>query len=265
MPRPGIRSPGSPVWLDLNSSNPDASISFYGDLFGWKASREGPEMGNYVNFSLNGEPVAGMTPNPGGEKDSWTTYLKTVDAAQTANAIAQHGGEVLFNEQVMQFGSMVIFTDPTGATAAAWQAGTHDGFNIVSEAGAPAWHELHTRDYEAALAFYSLVFGIVPTRMPGAPEFEMATFGSSDGPTSSTPDATENFPTGGILAASSTLAPGEAPFWAVYFAVTNTDESVEKLVTLGGRVLEPAVNTPFGRMAKAADVTGASLSLIQVQ
>ena len=49
---------------------------------------------------------------------------------------------------------MAAVTDPSGAFIGFWQPGTHKGYGRVAEVGAPCWHELHTRDYAAALGFY---------------------------------------------------------------------------------------------------------------
>ena len=36
-------SPGTPSWVDLGSPDVDASVKFYGDLFGWTADEGSPE------------------------------------------------------------------------------------------------------------------------------------------------------------------------------------------------------------------------------
>ena len=53
---------------------------------------------------------------------------------------------------------MAVLTDPGGAAIGMWQPGLHKGFGVVGEPGAPSWFELHTRDYEAAVGFYRDVF-----------------------------------------------------------------------------------------------------------
>ena len=53
-------APGTPSWVDLGSPDVDASIRFYGDLFGWTASEAGPpEAGGYRFFLQDGKMVAG--------------------------------------------------------------------------------------------------------------------------------------------------------------------------------------------------------------
>ena len=50
--------------------------------------------------------------------------------------------------------------------------------------------------------------------------------------------------------------------WAVYFAVTDTDAAAAKVTELGGRVVEPPRDTPFGRIGVVADNHDAVFSLI---
>src|SRR5262245_60346085 len=50
---------GAPIWIDVMTSNAEATKAFYGSLFGWTVVDPGPEYGGYVNFHLDGEPIAG--------------------------------------------------------------------------------------------------------------------------------------------------------------------------------------------------------------
>ena len=52
--------------------------------------------------------------------------------------------------------------------------------------------------------------------------------------------------------------------WAIYFGVEDTDKALERVVDLGGTVLMPAEDTPYGRLAVAADPTGATFRLVSV-
>jgi predicted enzyme related to lactoylglutathione lyase len=54
-------------------------------------------------------------------------------------------------------------------------------------------------------------------------------------------------------------APGQ---WQVYFGVEDTDAALARIVELGGSVLRDAEDTPYGRLATAADPTGASFRLV---
>ena len=40
--------PGTPVWVDLQSSDPEGAAAFYRDLFGWDVAAATDEMGGYA-------------------------------------------------------------------------------------------------------------------------------------------------------------------------------------------------------------------------
>ena len=73
---------GTPSWVDLGSPEIDASVAFYGGLFGWTTTEPGPveETGGYRMFLKDGKLVAGIGPNQEGQPPSWTTYLAVDDA-----------------------------------------------------------------------------------------------------------------------------------------------------------------------------------------
>ena len=60
MPERTSYEPGTPSWVDLGTSDLDASRAFYGELFGWTADEPGPveETGGYTMFRKDGKLVA---------------------------------------------------------------------------------------------------------------------------------------------------------------------------------------------------------------
>jgi len=157
------RSPnGAPCWVELFTSDPDSAKAFYGGLLGWDAEEPDPELGGYANFTSGGVRVAGLMRNDGrqGAPDVWTTYLAVPDAAAAVEASTAAGAQLHVPVMpVADLGVMAAVTDPSGAFVGYWQPGTHEGYGRVAEVGAPCWHELHTRDYAAALGFYRTVHG----------------------------------------------------------------------------------------------------------
>ena len=140
-------------------------MRFYGELFGWTAEDAGEDYGHYHNFSKDGALVAGlMRKQPdAGYPDFWMTYLSSADAKATAAAAAEAGGQVMLEPMaVMDLGAMAVLADPTGGAVGVWQPGRHRGYEVHSQAGAPVWHEVHTRDHAGAVAFYQRVFGWTP-------------------------------------------------------------------------------------------------------
>jgi predicted enzyme related to lactoylglutathione lyase len=230
---------GTPAWVDIMVPDRHAARAFYGPLFGWDFDEGSPETGFYTTALKNGEPAAAIgeatagmaTPPP-----NWTAYTATDNAEVTVAAAAAAGATVLFPAmQVMQFGTMAVLADPTGAVFGLWESGTHTGANIVNVPGTFVWSEQMSRDLEAAKAFYTGVFGYTYTDM-SVPGFDYVTF-------------EVNGNTAGGLGAISAEMGDTPPHWLVYFGVDDTDAATAYVTEHGGAVVRPAWDTPFGRMA----------------
>lgn len=243
---------GAPCWIDLFSSDPDRATDFYGQVFGWSAEPTGPEYSGYVNFRLGDALVAGMMHNDGsaGTPDVWSTYLAVADAKAAAEAAATAGGQVLVEPmQIGPLGTMGLLADPGGAAIGTWQPGTHAGYGLFGEPGAPVWHELHTRDYAATLEFYRTVFGWQTSVMSDTDEFRY-TNAEIDGQ-----------PYAGVMDAKDFLPEGMPASWQIYLGCADVDDALAAVQRLGGTVLQPAEDTPFGRLAVIADPTGATIKI----
>jgi predicted enzyme related to lactoylglutathione lyase len=239
------------------TSDVERSRAFYCRLFGWTAEEPNPEFGGYFNFAKDGARVAGcMSSQPDtGMPDVWSVYLAVDDAAKTLEAAVAAGGRVIVPAMVVgEFGTMAVVTDPGGAAIGIWQPGTHPGFTVLGEAGAPSWFELHTRDYSSAVDFYRGVFGWGTHVVSDTPEFRYTTLKD--------PAGDDEAWLAGIMDAAVSLPEGVPAHWAVYFGVDDTDAALATAVELGGAILEPAQDTPYGRLASAADPTGARFRLV---
>ncbi len=252
MPQRDSAPIGAPCWIELFTSEPEKSQAFYGELFGWTAESAGEEYGGYVNFSKDGLPVAGCMKNDGQSgPDQWSVYLATDDVRATADAAVANGGQVIVSPmEVMDLGSMAVLADAGGAGIGAWQPGRHNGFAVLAEVGTPNWFELHTRDYEATVAFYRDVFKWDTHVASDVPEFRYTTLGEGDDGLA------------GIMDASAILAEGVPAHWSIYFGVDDTDAALAKITDLGGWVTRAAEDTPFGRLAQAADPIGTAFKLV---
>lgn len=243
---------GAPCWIDLFTADPDRAEAFYGALFGWDAESAGEEYGGYVNFTKDGVPIAGAMRNDGstGQPDVWSVYLASDDAGATVDAATRAGGTPIVPAMdVMDLGTMAVVADASGATVGIWQPAAHRGFGVMAEPGAPSWFELHTRDYDGAVAFYRTVFDWDAHVAVDEPGFRYTTLGEGD-------DARA-----GIMDASAFLPEGAPPAWSVYFGVTDVDAAVAQADRLGGDVVMAPEDTPYGRLATLADPTGAVFKL----
>ena len=246
---------GAPIWIDLATSDLHAAQEFYGAVFGWTFESYGPEYGGYLNALCHGRPVAGMMANdPQWDMpDGWTVYLHTADIratlaqAATAGAVmcAEGGAEPM---EIKDKGWMSVLVDPAGAVVGLWQPGGHRGFEVLGEAGAPAYHQLTTRDYRVALQFYRDVFGWQAETVSDTDEFRYST-ALFDG------EALLGVMDGSVLPEQTTST------WSVFLATDDVDKTVDLIVERGGSVLRAAEDTPYGRLAAVADPNGAGFNL----
>ncbi|GGM05534.1 VOC family protein [Nakamurella endophytica] len=243
---------GTPCWVELLTSDPEGAAAFYGQVLGWTARPPAPEHGGYVDFVLGDRPVAGMVTNTGesGAPDGWSTYLATPDAAATVAAAQRAGATVAVPAvTVGTLGAMAVLTDPSGAAVGLWQAAELPGFTRYNEPGSVVWDELHTRDFDAATAFYRDVLGWGLQPLSDSAEFRYSQ-GQVDGRT-----------VAGVLDLTRSPSTAGLSRWVVYFAVADVDAAAETAVGAGGRILQPPRDTPFGRITEIEDATGATAML----
>jgi predicted enzyme related to lactoylglutathione lyase len=242
--------PGTPCWADLGVKDIPKARAFYSSLFGWTIPEGPAEAGGYSVAELGGRPVAGIGASQGDMPVFWATYLASENADETAAKVKAAGGQIIMEPfDVMDVGRMFIATDPGGAVFSVWQAGAHTGAQLVNEPGSMCWNENMSRNYEGNRAFYGSVFGY--------------SYGDIDagGIRYATLDL-DGRPAGGIGEIGSDL-PAEMPAaWNVYFQVPDTDAAVAKAVELGGRLVAPPWDTPYGRMAVVSDDQGAVFSVM---
>lgn len=246
---------GAPCWLDLGTADADRAREFYGGLFGWTAGEPSPEFGGYFMFLRDGVPVAGamqVVPGmPGGDgPDAWNVYLSAADAKATIEKGLARGGKLIEGPMdIADMGVQAILTDSVGARVGAWQAGTFAGSAVFGEPGTPYYFELITREYTAAVGYYTDVFGWRAEVGSDTDDFKLTIL----------KDGAEVI--AGIMDGAGFLPPEEGAAWNAYFKVPDTDAALAKATSLGGTVISPAYDTPYGRLAAVADPTGARFKL----
>ncbi len=83
------------------------------------------------------------------------------------------------------------------------------------------------------------------------PEFRYTTLGEGEGRLA------------GIMDAATFLPEGAPAHWSVYFGVDDAVATVAKALELGGAVVDPPEDTPYGRLATLTDPTGTRFKLVQ--
>ena len=243
--------PGVPSWVDIGSPNPQGAADFYGALFGWEAPEGPPEAGGYRVAMVGDRAVAGIgeQANPG--PPVWSTYIAVENCDESVAKVLAAGGQVVVPAMdVLDVGRMAIFTDPVGAAFSVWQAGTHPGARLVNEPGTWSWSELLTTDVEASKSFYGDVFGWA-AQTHGAGPMGQYTEWQLGGRS-----------VGGMMQKPPMLPAEVPPFWAVYFAVADTDAAVARVTELGGSVMLPPADIEPGRFATVVDPFGGVFSVI---
>ena len=244
---------GAPCWIDLMSSDLGRAQEFYGAVFGWTFEDKGPALGGYILASKDGHQVAGMGinvpqwPFP----DGWSTYFHTADIDATVSDSTAAGASLLFKPMRLPgTGVMSASADPSGAVFRLWQPLEARGYQLFGEPGAPAWHQLNTRDYLAAVKFYSDVLGWHTEHTAEERDDFRYTTATFDGQQllSVTDDAQ--------------ILPEDASSqWRIFFGTEDIDKTLQIITAAGGSVLQPAEDTPLGRVATAGDPSGATFSL----
>lgn len=252
--RDGPFVPGTPCWVDLVTTDLPHAEEFYGELLGWTFETSGEDRGGYITALSDGYPVAGITENePQTESpDVWTTYLATTDIDATVSTATAAGARVRVPAMTVPgMGTMAVLDDPAGGTFGLWQPGSHTGFGKYNEPGSVTWEEYHSKDFATTTPFYEALFDWDVVSRSDTDEFRYAT-GEID-----------HRAVAGMMDSSSFLPAAVPSHWAVYFGVPDADAALAAVTDLGGTVVCPAEDTPYGRVADVSDPTGAPLKLHQ--
>jgi uncharacterized protein len=118
-----------------------------------------------------------------------------------------------------------------------------------------AWHELYTRDVEAAKAFYAETVGWTFEGMPMPHQnrtYWLAKAGDK--------------PVAGVLDMRGIVPDTDPPHWLSYLEVDDVDRLVAEVQSHGGRIVRPPFDVPeFGRIAIGADGTGAFMAWVTLK
>jgi len=116
--------PGPFVFFDLRTPDVMRSRAFYTELAGLEVTdlEAGPDQ-TVPLFTAGGAPWGGFTPLPEGDPrpPQWVPYLPVADVDETAARAVALGAQVIRERTELPTGSVVVITDPGGATLALWQ------------------------------------------------------------------------------------------------------------------------------------------------
>ncbi|GAA1442683.1 VOC family protein [Leifsonia poae] len=242
---------GTPIWVDLQSTDQAGAAAFYRQLFEWELPAASAETGGYSVATMRGVPVTAIGPlpptMPAGSRSVWTTYFTVDDIDASAAAATAAGGAVLLPPGELAPGvQLSIVADPAGAVFGLWQK-EKDSPWLREEPGAVDWVELVEGGCESSFDFYENVLGVGTSQMA-----------MGDG-VYSLFDVGETSVAGAIEPAADI-----PPHWLVYFNVADLDAAVVRLTELGGTLLNERGSAPgVGRWVTVVDPFGGAFALLE--
>jgi predicted enzyme related to lactoylglutathione lyase len=242
---------GTPIWVDLQSSDQPGAAAFYRQLFDWDVPPATAETGGYSVATMRGVPVTAIGPLPEsfpeGSRSVWTTYFTVDDVTAAADAATAAGGSVLLPPGELAPGvQLSIVADPAGAVFGLWQK-EKDSPWLREEPGAVDWLELVEAGCESSFDFYENVLGVGTSQMAmGDGVYSLFDVGETS------------------VAGAIEPATGIQPHWLVYFNVADLDAAVVRLTELGGMLLGERGAAPgVGRWVSVADPFGGGFALLE--
>ncbi|GMT99398.1 VOC family protein [Corallococcus caeni] len=223
-------------WYELRTSRPDEARRFYSNVLGT------PFVGE---LSLLPEAAATR-----GAPSHWLGHIDVPDLESSVQRLIAQRAERLGPPRTSAEGiPSTVLRDPFGAVVA-----------LTSRAGHPthaelAWHELHTRDQERAIALYRGLFGWRPTEAlqlsPEVGTYQQFTW-------------REDMRSVGAACGTARL-PHIHPHWLFYFAVDDLDRALTAVEAGGGLVANGTHVMPDGsRVAACEDPQRAAFGLRQL-
>lgn len=245
------------VWHELLTTDQQAAIDFYTDVLGWKTQPFGPPKDGvtYQMWVSSQGPLGGSMALPkdvqrSGAQPMWIAHVAVGDVDASAALARKLGGKILREpETIPDVGRFAIFQDPQGATLSMYTSAHPMPPHDSGKHGEFCWSELVTTDHQAALSFYSQLFGWEKVRSHDmGPMGEYLLFGAH----------------GKDLGGMFTKAEGQPmpTAWGYYVEVSDLDAAVARATARGGRLLNGPMEVPGGaRIAQLMDPQGAAFAL----
>jgi uncharacterized protein len=250
---------GRPLWYELLTTDMNAADKFYSTVVGWTSAPFDGSPQPYSIFSRAGAtPVAGLMTIPKGMNfpPHWEMYVGVPNLDDAISNIQRLGGNALGPlVEVPNVGRMRTMKDPHGAVFAIYEPSSAPSPEHAPDVGEGSWHELNTTNAEAALKFYSDLFGWHESQaMDMGPMGKYHMFGR-------TPDPAGMM--GGMMNKPKEMAQ-VPPHWAIYFRVPDINAAAERIKANGGKILNGPMEVPGGDwIVNARDPQGAAFNLHQ--
>ena len=245
---------GRVLWYELLTSDVDAAERFYTAVVGWAtAPFEGSQQRYDMWMRAASVPVGGVMSIPEGMgfPPHWGMYVGVPKLEDSVARVEGLGGSALSPViEVPSVGRMRTMKDPQGAAFSIYEpAQPPQEPEGEPQLGNVSWHELYTTNADAALKFYTTLFGWQPTEAMDLGEMGKYQMFA------------RTFPLGGMMNKPPTMAL-VPPHWWFYFRVTDVHAGAERIKANGGQVLNGPMEVPGGDwIVNAMDPQGAAFSL----
>lgn len=246
-------SEGGFVWYEFMSSDKTAAAAFYAKVVGWSMDASRMPGIDYTLAKVGERQVAGLMGFPPGTKTGpvmWFGYILVADVDAMADRVTRAGGAVHRPPtDIPGVGRFAVVADPQGAMFMLFRGNGEPAPDLAANTpGTIGWHELHTTDWQAALAFYQELFGWEKSLAN-----DMGPMGTYQ--TFSVAGAW----TGGIMNGGGS----PEPHWLYYINVDDIDAAAVRVTEAGGEVLHGPLEVPGGsRVLMGRDPQGAEFALM---
>jgi predicted enzyme related to lactoylglutathione lyase len=242
------------LWYELLTTDMKAAERFYGAVVGWTvAPFDGSPQPYDMWIRPDGAPMGGVMTLPEGMNvpPHWGMYVGVSELDAAAAQVERLGGSAMSPViDVPTVGRMRTMKDPQGAMFSIYEPisppAQPEGEPTLGDA---SWHELYTTDGDAAMAFYTELFGWNPTEAMDMGEMgKYQMFGRA-------------FPLGGMMKMSPEMGQ-MPPAWNIYFRVDDVHTGAERVKANGGQLLNGPMEVPGGDwIVNCVDPQGAAFSL----
>ena len=249
---------GSWIWYELMTADADASKAFYDRVVGWNIQTTHGDSKDYgfIN-TADGGMVGGVLHlneemQAHGARPCWIGYIGVDDVDASLTAIEAAGGKTLMPARDIEMaGRIAMVADPNGAPFYVMTPSGEGESTSFSPTllGRCAWNELMGANQQAALDFYTGLFGWSLPEPMDMGEMGKYQFVAHD-------DVT----IGAIM-----RKPAEAPVsaWTHYFRVADIKAAKAAVEAGGGTIMLDVMEVPGGDwIIQGTDPQGAFFALV---
>lgn len=151
--------PNNIIFADLSTYAPDATITFYETVFGWKYYRDN----DYYLAHKNDKAIVGLYETPEKFKQMrmphfWMTYIEVNDVEDTVARAKALGGIIEMKYIMKGFGRVALIRDPQGAGFTIYEGDKLQSTRTDNEINTLVWNELHISNADNIIPFYEGIF-----------------------------------------------------------------------------------------------------------